>query len=72
MILYPGLTPGLVVIVLAYHSDNPRSSPDWESNLDFVFETLILHLQIMRLWEYSRSQTECLFNTLKILNDTMK
>ena len=37
MTLYPGLTPGLVVIIFAYCSDNPRSSPDWESNLDFVF-----------------------------------
>ena len=38
---YPGRAYGLVVIVLAYYSDNPRSSPDCEPNLDFVFLNII-------------------------------
>ena len=54
MTLYPSWASGLVVIVLAYYSDNPRSSPDWEPNLGFVFLNIIIlsrNYMSSQLWD---------------------
>jgi hypothetical protein len=40
MTLYLDLASGLVVIVLACYSDNPRSSPDREPNLGFALSIM--------------------------------